>query len=321
MPPYPEAVSDAPPQVSVVLTTKDRPAGLQRALASALAQHDVPVEVVVVDDGSQPPAQVPADPRVRVIRHEQARGACAARNAGLAVADGRWVTFLDDDDELTAGSLARALDVLEHSGRTDLAVLSTVTTVDDASGARSEHVPHDAAKGADWLAVPRFDGTHAHNSLVAPTEVLRRLGGFDPALSSWEHDELFLRLLLEVELRAIPTPGYLMHEDFSRPSLRKAYEKNATGILATLQRHDDLHGADSRVTADSTAVAAWNYARAGNWPAARRWFRVSLRAEPTRTRTWVRLAYAASGDQLFRATRPLMRWRRARLRGSSGALS
>lgn len=86
------------PQLSIVVPTHNRPGMLPRAVASAVAQEGVAVEVVVVDDGSSPPAQVP--PGVRLIRLQPGRGGAAARNAGWMAARAPLVALLDDDDEL-----------------------------------------------------------------------------------------------------------------------------------------------------------------------------------------------------------------------------
>src|ERR687896_831399 len=91
------------PDVTVVIPTRSRWDLLSTAaLPSALAQEDVEIEVIVVDDGSSdttPDALAElADPRVRVLRHQRARGVARARNAGIAAARGEWIAFLDDDD-------------------------------------------------------------------------------------------------------------------------------------------------------------------------------------------------------------------------------
>lgn len=87
---------------------------LHRALDSVLASERVDVDVVVVDNGSDPPAAVPADPRVRVIRNAENRGV-RARNQGTAAGNEAYVAFVDSDVRLrpdTLAVLARALD--EH---------------------------------------------------------------------------------------------------------------------------------------------------------------------------------------------------------------
>jgi GT2 family glycosyltransferase len=88
--------------VSVVIPTLDRPEPLRRCLAALATQRysRERLQVVVVDDGSRPPAQVDealhAGLRVSLLRQDRA-GPAAARNRGAAAARGRYLVFLDDD--------------------------------------------------------------------------------------------------------------------------------------------------------------------------------------------------------------------------------
>ena len=93
---------------------------LDRCIESVLSQ-DVPggMEVILVDDGS--PDNCPAlcdawaerDPRIRVV-HQQNRGLGAARNAGLDIATGDYVTFIDSDDYLATDTYPQLLKRLEE---------------------------------------------------------------------------------------------------------------------------------------------------------------------------------------------------------------
>lgn len=101
------------PEVSIILPTQGVRSSLAAALRSALAQAGVSLEVVVVDDA--PPGSewrgghllttLLADPRVRVVPFQQARGCAAAKNAGLRAARGAWVCYLDDDNEYEPGKV------------------------------------------------------------------------------------------------------------------------------------------------------------------------------------------------------------------------
>jgi glycosyltransferase involved in cell wall biosynthesis len=87
--------------VSVVVPSRDRPAALGRCLAALAAlEQDVPLEIVVVDDGSRDEAGVAAVvaavPAARVVR-TPGLGLGAARNAGVRAATGDVVLFTDDD--------------------------------------------------------------------------------------------------------------------------------------------------------------------------------------------------------------------------------
>ncbi|HEX6200044.1 MAG TPA: glycosyltransferase, partial [Thermoanaerobaculia bacterium] len=98
---------------SVVLPTRDRCHLLPRAAASVLAQTPGggrdDLELLVVDDASADGTgdwlRALGDPRVVHLRRETPGGAAAARNEALRRARGRFVVFLDDDDELLPGML------------------------------------------------------------------------------------------------------------------------------------------------------------------------------------------------------------------------
>lgn len=89
--------------VSVVIPSRDRPALVTRAVASALSQTYAFIEVIVVVDGPSPStvealAHIP-DPRLSTIQLPERSGGSKARNIGVQNAKGHWIAFLDDDDE------------------------------------------------------------------------------------------------------------------------------------------------------------------------------------------------------------------------------
>jgi succinoglycan biosynthesis protein ExoM len=111
-------------ETSIVIPTYCRPADLARAIASVLAQQRVATsfEIVVIDndpDGSARPlvdrlaaqAAVP----IRYV-HEPRPGISHARNTGVASAAGRYLAFLDDDEEADPDWLALFLDTLQKFG-------------------------------------------------------------------------------------------------------------------------------------------------------------------------------------------------------------
>jgi glycosyltransferase involved in cell wall biosynthesis len=96
--------------LSLIIPVHGRQRKLERALASIARQNVLPSEVVIVDDGSSPPASVSEALRaklsVTLIRHAENKGAAAARNTGMRAAANEWVTFLDSDDFLLDDTLA-----------------------------------------------------------------------------------------------------------------------------------------------------------------------------------------------------------------------
>ena len=108
------------PLVSVVITTRNRPDVVTRAVRSALTQDITSLEVIVVIDGYDPETtsvlEQVRDQRLRWVEQPSNMGACAARNRGVDEAKGLWVALLDDDDEWLPEKLSLQLAAAEGDG-------------------------------------------------------------------------------------------------------------------------------------------------------------------------------------------------------------
>jgi glycosyltransferase involved in cell wall biosynthesis len=113
--------------ISVVIPTRNRPLLVKRAVASALAQTLLEIEVIVVIDGFDDKTQAELakinDPRLRIVELPESQGGAAARNVGVAEAKGEWIAFLDDDDEWLPQKLERQLEVAKCS-QSNLPIIS-----------------------------------------------------------------------------------------------------------------------------------------------------------------------------------------------------
>ncbi|QIK82959.1 glycosyltransferase family 2 protein [Sanguibacter sp. HDW7] len=110
--------------MSVVVPARDQAEHVEAALLSLTRQLDDPreLEVVVVDDGSVDgtgdlvEAMSGRFARLELVRNDMPTGVANARNAGLALARGRHVAFLDPDDWFARGHLQHLSDALERLG-------------------------------------------------------------------------------------------------------------------------------------------------------------------------------------------------------------
>ena len=102
--------------ISVVIPCHNAEAWLAATLASAVSQT-VPVEIIVVDDGSTDGSASIAEHTagVRLIR-QTAQGVSAARNGGTAAASGDFIQYLDADDLLEPQTLAERLACMQQTG-------------------------------------------------------------------------------------------------------------------------------------------------------------------------------------------------------------
>ena len=134
-------------------------------------------EIILVDNGSSrfdPPRQLP--PNALVTRC-LTPGSYAARNAGVAVARGKWLAFTDADCRPEPAWLERLLDPVVMSGHLAVIRAGAIRMV-PANGKPSRYEMYDLVKGIpqDWY-VSRGYATTAN--LAVPAALVRDLGGFD----------------------------------------------------------------------------------------------------------------------------------------------
>src|SRR5665647_867229 len=85
-------------RVSVIVVTYNRPKDVREAVESLLNQSVKPFEVIVIDDGSNPPSSTKfLTENLKVIRFDQEVGLVNARNYGVNIAKGECIAFIDDD--------------------------------------------------------------------------------------------------------------------------------------------------------------------------------------------------------------------------------
>jgi glycosyltransferase involved in cell wall biosynthesis len=169
-------------RIAVVVPCYDAAATLAETLESALEQEG-PLEIIVVDDGSRDESLAVArrfSPAVQVVSGEN-RGASAARNRGVAETGAPWILFLDADDILAPGTLARRRETA-RGGDADVIVCDWREFDDDPCVG--------AARTLDWTAMRR-DAEHAiaagawatTAAILYRRALVERIGGFRADLS------------------------------------------------------------------------------------------------------------------------------------------
>lgn len=135
--------------VSVIMPVYNAAAHLEAAVQSVLHQTLQDLELILVDDGSTDgsaalcDAAAAADCRVRTV-HQPNAGICAARNRGLGLAAGEYVSFCDDDDAFLPDFLTTALGAARENDA-DLVRLDYRLFRSDADGHEFE-LRHPAGK-------------------------------------------------------------------------------------------------------------------------------------------------------------------------------
>jgi peptidoglycan/xylan/chitin deacetylase (PgdA/CDA1 family) len=186
------AAREAGASVTVVIPTRNRWERVPHAVAAALAQRDVAVEVVVVDDGSEwPPPELLASDRVRLVAHERRRGVAAARNTGVAAARAPWVAFLDDDDLWAPDKLASQL-AAATAADAGFAYGGALALDERGAVLRTLPAPDPATLAERLLRVNAIPA--GSSNVVARTALVREAGGFDESFDHLDDWDMWIRL-------------------------------------------------------------------------------------------------------------------------------
>jgi GT2 family glycosyltransferase len=225
----------SPMSVSVVVPTRNRSALLAMTLRSVLSQQQVELEVIVVDEASSDDTgrllAAVGDPRVRVIRHDAARGVSAARNHGASAARGNWLAFVDDDDLWAPDKLVSQLAAARSTGL-DWAYAGTVNI---GAGGEIVYGRPPLSPGEVMAALPHYNAIPGGGSnVIVRRATWERAGPFDTRLRNTEDWEMWIRLAKHgpPACAAKPLVGYRVHG--SNSSLDVAEIVRGTALIESL---------------------------------------------------------------------------------------
>lgn len=203
-------------RVTVIIPTYNRPDMAARAAQCALDQVGVDTEVVVVDDASPNVSEdelrdaLPSE--VRLHRVPENGGVSRARNAGLSLAEGDWITFLDDDDVIAPTKIRHQLDACVNTGR-PWAISSVCVVDEDLVPIRIDRLTPQIGIARSLLAEYLLPAVMSNLFLEA--ETAGRIGGLDARYlhnADWDY---VTRLALLSDPAFVPQPdvGYVLHSN------------------------------------------------------------------------------------------------------------
>lgn len=213
-------------EVTVVIPTHNRRTLLTRTLHSVLAQRDVDIAVVVVDDGGSDGTEKAVadldDTRVALVRHARPRGVSAARNSGIEKAATPWLAFVDDDDLWAPNKLRSQLDALAAHASAQWSCTGVVIIDGQCRPSWWVETPVDADVGNLLLCQNVIPG--GGSGVVASRDLTRAVGGFDEALSNLADWDFYIRLGLRSPVAAVshPSLGYYMHPQGMAHDVRRS---------------------------------------------------------------------------------------------------
>ncbi len=305
---------DSPAFFTIVVPVFNREAEILRCVGNVLAQRFPHFELVLVDDGSTDTSlarmRAISDERVRVLAHTHNRGVCPARNTGIRAARGRWVVFLDSDDELASDEALGRMHALASAAPDGIAAVWFRCLLDDG---RLSPDPMPSMAEWDYRGYIRF----LEATFGRPRDMIRcvRRACFEHVLypdSRMLEDKFHLDFARRFRSRAFPDVLRLYHQSAANqlvaqvgrldPVRDAAFLRDRAAGMRDLLRE---HGAAIRALApgvyrDYLARACAQSLLAGQQGSAVANALRMTAISPTGARSWALLAAALAGPAVAR---------------------
>lgn len=191
-------------KVSVIIPTHNRDKVLSRAVKSAMAQTYRNIEILVVSDGfniktrSLVNSLKEKDNRIKFYEYEPAKGGNFARNYGIEKSKGRYVAFLDDDDdEWHNQKIEKQLEIFNNNDNIGLVYTGIHIIFANEKNDYNFHPKIDGNLNK-MILLKNLIGTTS--TVMIKKEVFKEIGVFDEELNAKQDYELWIRICQKYEI-------------------------------------------------------------------------------------------------------------------------
>lgn len=217
--------------ISVIIPTYGKPQFLEKSIVSVLNQTFTELELIIVDDNNPDTEARYAteqlvnkfmqnDGRVKYLEHEKNKNGAVARNTGFTVAQGKYISLLDSDDEYMVGRLQKCYDAMEVASDS----VAGVYTGCEFRRSGSAYFTYTDVKEGNFLVETlacKFMFCTGSNIFIRKS-VVDELNGFDEAFLRHQDYEFLVRVFEKYSLIAVSEVLVIKNnENFNLPNLEK----------------------------------------------------------------------------------------------------
>lgn len=243
-------------RASIIIATHNRPNLVPRAVQSA-RDAGTDVEIVVVDDASSDEtAQVCQSlSGINYVRVERHQGVAGARNIGLVVSRGQFVSFLDDDDTRLRGSLDQQIEILAREPQAGL-VYGRAIWGDQEGMPSDQSYPFVCPQGDVFWSLLSQNFIPCGSAVFRRT-CLSRVGLLNEGIPGMDDWDLWVRIAEIYPITALEAPVVIWRR--SSPVSRQGTSHAAGLVSDSLQQFCNCWMKLPRATsaARKTRKAAW----------------------------------------------------------------
>ena len=268
------------PSVSIIIPTYNRNETLKRAIHSALNQTIEAIEIIVIDDASAvSPEKIVSsfyDSRIKYINHKFNKGGAAARNTGIIASKGKYIAFLDSDDEWLPKKLEHQIKRLEAESHNVGAHYCGYETISFEGAVLGSRLPMPTENFNHRLYAENIIGPLS--GVVVRRKALDDCGLFDESLPSCQDWDLYIRIAQQFVF--IFSPQVLFKYHLSKNSITQNFLAKAGGHAIILKKYGQHIIQNKSAYSRQLAVIAHYLCRSGKIRSGRKKYFSAIRCNP-----------------------------------------
>lgn len=195
--------------VSIVIPTHNRSELLKRSVRSVLKQTYTDFEIIVISDGSTDNTDIvmedlcKTDARIHFISYKPSRGGNTARNIGIKESAGKYIAFLDDDDEWLPCKLEKQLRIFESNDEIGLIYTGLNAIYVDE---KVKYRIHHSDRGDLSREILKGNMIGSTTTVVMRAEIFKSVGEFDENLFACQDYDLWIRACQITKVGVVEEP-------------------------------------------------------------------------------------------------------------------
>lgn len=298
------------PVVSVVIPTYKRVGYLERAIDCVISQTYQDWELIVVDDNDEGSsyrqetetfmARYADNPRINYLKHKKNKGAPAAKNTGIVSSRGRYIAFLDDDDEWLPTKLEEQVACFARASDNVAVVYTGLRVVNVERGDVEITLP--TLRGSILYHLLAQNPVGTPSSVMCKSDALGKVGLFDESLPLYEDRDLYIRLAERYEFDYVAKPLVIYNRHESE-RLTRDFEKSAKAYDVLYEKYKPILEKDPKAHSLFLERQGKLSVKTGNRRRAEEEYAQALRATPYSMKLLTRLLLLRLGGRHYGTVR------------------
>lgn len=197
--------------VTVIIPTYKRADLLKEAINSVIKQTYKNIEIIVVDDNDPKSVYRKRTEKkinnyfnyenIMYIKHSKNKNGSAARNTGIKNSNGKYIAFLDDDDEFLPNKIEKQINLLKNSSKEYVAVYCRYGRY--SNGKKVYESKYDREGNLMYDVLRLRSETHINSTMLIKSAAIKEINGFDTEFDRHQDYEFLIRFFRRYKIKCI----------------------------------------------------------------------------------------------------------------------